>query len=275
MKQTPKSKIVVVDDDFSVRSLMKILFEKNNMICQTFERGKDAIAELQQNPNYQLILLDVNMEDENGFDVAAQIKKESIISEIPIIFLTGNTSPEDKRKGFAVGCVDYISKPFDKTEVLMRVNLHLELEQRRKDTLDYAHILEERVQERTIEINQTRKALIISLASLAETRDPETGAHLLRTQAYTRIIAEELSQLDEYKDVLTLNQIHLIVESSPLHDIGKVGIPDHILLKPGRLNDEEFKIMKRHTKIGKDTLDSAIGILGENSFVRIASEIAF
>ena len=138
----------------------------------------------------------------------------------------------------------------------MRINLHIELAEHRKEAVNYAKKLEGRIIERTSELYQTRKALILSLASLAESRDHLTGMHIIRTQEYSKIIALELARLEKYNEIMTEQFINLIYETSPLHDIGKVGIPDKILLKKEKLTDEELEIMKTHVSIGKKTIDN-------------------
>jgi len=269
-------KIIIVDDDFGIRRLLETILNKNKAITKSFETGYDALQELKKSENeYDLILLDVNMHGISGFETASAILKENQYGYIPIIFITGNSNSEDKKIGFELGCVDYITKPFDTNEVLMRVKLHLELSYRRKEAVEYSNNLEKKVEERTFEINQTRKALINSLSTLAETRDNETGAHILRTQDFCKIIAVELSKLDKYKNIINHKFIELIYDCAPLHDIGKVGIPDNILLKPGKLTGEEFNIMKKHCYIGKKTLDSSSVLLKDTSFLDFASDIAY
>ncbi|OHD24794.1 MAG: hypothetical protein A2Y34_05895 [Spirochaetes bacterium GWC1_27_15] len=272
-----KSKyILVVDDDYTIRKKLEILLKKNGFNVNSFESGKEVIDELNINyDKYSLILLDVTMFGMTGFETAQEIKKDKRFDDIPIIFITGNADVEDKKKGFEAGCVDYITKPFDNNEVLMRVKLHLELAYRREEALNYAKTLEKKVEERTLEINLTRKALIVSLSSLAESRDPETGAHILRTQEYSKIIAAELVNYQKYKNVIDDLFIERMHDCAPLHDIGKVGIPDDVLLKPGKLTDEEFAIMKTHCYIGKKTLESGTNLLIDLSFLKFASEIAY
>ncbi|HOV15001.1 MAG TPA: response regulator [Spirochaetota bacterium] len=268
--------ILIVDDDYSVRKKLEIILSKNNLKSKSFDSGLSAIEELRSNhKHYSLILLDVTMEGLSGFDTAKKIKENPQFIDIPIIFITGNSDTEDKRIGFQVGCVDYITKPFDNNEVLMRVKLHLELSYRRELALNYARDLERKVVERTYEIQQVRKALIVSLSTLAESRDPETGAHILRTQEYSKALATELKNLPKYKDMINDHFIDRVYDCSPLHDIGKVGIPDNVLLKPDKLTDDEFNIMKSHSFIGYKTLISASDIPVDNSFLRFAADIAY
>ncbi len=269
-------KIIIVDDEASIRSFLERFLALNLYKVKTFSGGKEAQKELFRSKNeYDLMLLDVNLNNENGFDTAKIIKSKKEYKDFPIIFITGMAESDNIQKGFEAGCVDYICKPFDANELIMRINLHIELAERRREAENYAKTLEQRVIERTSELYQTRKALILSLASLAESRDHLTGMHISRTQEYARIIAEGLFELNKYKDILNEPIIHLIYETSPLHDIGKVGIPDGILLKKGSLTPEELEVMRTHVSIGKKTIDFAIDILGESLFFKTASDIIY
>jgi len=272
-----KASILIVDDDYGIRRKLETLLKSNDFNAISFENGKDALDELEKNDkeHYNLILLDISLSDESGFNTARKIKSNERLKDIPIIFITGSNDLEDKRTGFSLGCVDYIAKPFDNAEVILRIKLHLELAVRREEAVLYAHVLEDKIKERTLEILNTRKALIVSLASLSESRDNETGAHIFRTQEYSKILAEELRKTVKYSTVITNNFVENMYDCSPLHDIGKVGIADHILLKPGKLTIEEFEIMKSHCYIGKKTLETGIAMLGKSEFFNFASDIIY
>lgn len=268
--------ILIVDDDHSIRKKLEVILSKSGLKSNSFDSGELAIEELKSNYNrYDMILLDVTMGGLSGFETAKMIKESPDLVEIPIIFITGNYEPKDKKMGFEVGCVDYITKPFDNNEVVTRVKLHLELFHRRKEALNYAIDLQKKVLERTSEIRLVRKALIISLSTLAETRDPETGAHILRTQEYSRELAIELSKLPQYQGVVDEIFVERMYDCAPLHDIGKVGIPDYILQKPAKLTEDEFKIMRRHSYIGYKTLLSAADLPVNSSFLKFAADIAY
>ena len=139
----------------------------------------------------------------------------------------------------------------------------------------YTNLMIQELKARIHEIQTTQDVTILSLATTAELRDPETGAHIRRTQRYVKELANELKDLPDYKLVLTSENIELLFKSAPLHDIGKVGVPDAILLKPGKLTDEEFEVMKKHTTYGRDILQESEKILGSSSFLRFAKEIAY
>lgn len=269
-----KANILVADDDYGIRKVLELVLDSAGYEVKSFENGDQVLEELLVKPHYDLILLDVTMSGLNGFDLARAIKGDPVIADIPIIFITGNIESDDKKRGFAAGCVDYITKPFDKNEVLMRVNLHLELEFRRKQMANYTQELEKRVQERTYEINQTKKALIIGISNLAEFRDPETGSHIYRTREFSKLLAEGMRKLPKYRDIINDEFVELMYDCSPLHDIGKVGIPDTVLLKPGKLNDDEYTVMKDHAVIGSRALMSVTALLKDKSFIKFGASVA-
>jgi putative two-component system response regulator len=210
----------------------------------------------------------------NGYETCRRLKESSKTRSIPIIFLTSLATEDEKTRGFDLGAVDYITKPYHPGEVKARVHTHVNLKRSRDQLARQNLDLERMVEERTQEVLLTQAVTIESLATLAETRDNETGSHIRRTQHYVRTLAERLRSLSRFHDSLTTEILTLIYRSAPLHDIGKVGIPDRILLKPGPLTTEEFEVMKRHTIIGRDALLKAERGLGTSSFLRTAREIA-
>ena len=173
-----------------------------------------------------------------------------------------------------IGAADYITKTASAPIVTFRVRNQIQLALARSALEKQNEILERKVVERTREITQTQDATILTLATLAETRDSDTGNHIRRTQSYIRAIVEELATNTEFEDQLDDQMIEVICKSAPLHDIGKVGVPDAILNKPGKLTTEEFEVMKSHTTLGYEALQSAEAALGENSFLEIAKQIA-
>ena len=223
-----------------------------------------------------LILLDIMMPEMDGYEVCRRLKESDATRDIPVIFVTAKGEESDEMEGFRLGAVDYITKPISPPIVLARVKTQLELKKAREFLKNQNEILEEKVQERTRELQDTQDTTIVALASLAETRDNETGRHILRTQRYVRCLAEGLRSHPRFESALGDSAVvDLLYKSAPLHDVGKVGVPDRILLKPGRLTDEEFAEMKRHTIYGRETLLRAEEALGDNSFLRVAREIAY
>jgi len=264
--------IMIVDDtEVNIVILVEALQEEYDLIVAI--NGIEAIDILkEQKPD--LILLDIMMPEMDGYEVLSNLKKERNLGNIPVILLSAISDSDSKTKGFSLGAVDYITKPFDIIEVKARVKAQLKLEEARLVLENQKFVLEEMVKERTNLLERTNSAAIYCLAALAETRDPETGEHIKRTQKYTRELALELQSTDKYKEILTNEYIELLYKSAPLHDIGKVGVKDSILLKPGKLNHEEFEEMKKHTIYGEQSLKVGINELGEDSFLTLAKEIA-
>ena len=212
----------------------------------------------------------------SGHEVCEQLKADSRTREIPIIFLTAMTAVEDEKKGLEMGAVDYITKPISPPIVLARVATHLKIKAAADFLRDKNAFLEAEVARRTREVNAIQDVTIIAMASLAETRDNDTGNHIRRTQFYVKALAEHLKDHPRFSRFLTDPTINMLYKSAPLHDIGKVGIPDRILLKPGRFTPEEFEIMKTHTTLGRDAIQAAEDRLGmEVEFLHYAKEIAY
>ncbi|MDO5484590.1 MAG: response regulator, partial [Desulfovibrionaceae bacterium] len=264
---SPQRRILLVDDapenlrilSESLRSDYTIMFARN---------GKDALRLATEDPAPDIILLDIIMPGMTGYDVCSALKKSERTRDIPVIFITAQDSETEEAVGFSLGAEDYIKKPFQISLVRKRVANQLEIKL-------YRDSLRELVNERTHQLQITQEATIHAMASLAEWRDPETGVHIQRTRAYVRALAVHMSRLPEYAERLDTNAIHWLYLSAPLHDVGKVGIPDAILRKPGKLTPEEFEIMKTHTKLGRDVLAKAEQMLEGNSFLRVASDIAY
>jgi len=226
--------------------------------------GEAALKSVGKAPP-DLILLDVMMPGMDGFQVCRRLKATPAFRDIPVVFLTALSEDADEARGLALGAVDYIAKPFNPTIVKARVRNHLELEAHRGR-------LEELVERRTVELERTREAAIVSMALLAEYRDSETGRHIQRTKHYVLSLARTLSR--RYPEELTPANMELLFQSAPLHDIGKVAIPDSILLKTDKLTDEEFAQIRLHTTIGAEVIGKAEAQLGSNSFLRMAREMA-
>jgi putative two-component system response regulator len=262
-----KAKILIVDDTpDNIHVLMQALKDDYKVVAATNGEKALKMANAEEQPD--IILLDVMMPEMDGYEVCKRLKESVVTADIPVIFITALSESSDEEKGLAAGAVDFIVKPINPTLVKMRVQNHLELKKHRDD-------LESLVAERTRELELTQEVTIESLASLAEYRDPETGGHIRRTQNYMMELALQMRKTGKYDDILTDENIKMIYISAPLHDIGKVGIPDEILLKPGRLTDEEFSKMKEHTLYGHDAIVRAMKKAPEISFLSIAKDIAY
>ncbi len=272
---TEKQTILIVDDTPDNLTLMTGVL-KDAYKTKVANSGERALSIASTHPLPDLILLDIMMPGIDGYEVCRRLKGEPLTADIPIIFLTAKTEVEDEQKGFDVGCVDYITKPISPPIVLARVKTHLLLKSARDFLKDQNAFLEEEVARRTREVQVIQDVTIMAMCSLAETRDNETGNHIRRTQHYMRVLAETLRSNLKYAQVLDEATIELLYKSAPLHDIGKVGIPDRILLKPGKLTPEEFEIMKTHTTLGRNAILAAERMLqSPSSFLRYAREIAY
>lgn len=258
-----KSKIFAVDDDPTIlRQISLILGQKYEI--KLFKSGTLLLQYLMENRDEipDLILLDVSMPDLSGYEVITKLKRDSLLGDIPVIFLTASSDGESEAKGLELGAVDYITKPFHPKVLLSRIRTHLLNKEAQELTVSYASFLESEVERRTREIKKTQELIIYISTFLAESRDNDTGNHIIRTREYVKILTNHLKNYPRFRDYLTEKRIEMIYTAAPLHDIGKIGIPDSILLKPGKLTAEEFDIMKRHTTIGKEVIERAEKIVG-------------
>ncbi len=261
-------KILIVDDEIrNIRVLEGVLFPLDYTILAA-ENGQECLNSAEENlPD--IILLDIMMPGMDGYEVCTLLKQNAVTSKIPVIFVTALSDTKNETRGFEIGAVDYITKPISPAIVRERVKTHLALYNQNR-------VLEQKVQERTEELLCTRSVTILGLATLAEYRDNETGGHIIRTQRYIGKLLENLRENIEFRKKFNDEYMDLLFKSAPLHDIGKVGVPDNILLKPGKLTEDEFNEMKKHTQLGHDAIQIAESSLKsdeENSFLCIAREI--
>jgi putative two-component system response regulator len=196
-----------------------------------------------------------------------------VTADVPVIFLTAISDIDGKTNGFRAGGVDYITKPFDIVEVKARIRTHLSLRCTQLELAVRNEELEQRILKRTRELNLTQEVSIDAMANLSEYRDKETGKHIQRTKRYVKLLAEKMMMTPEFHEQLTLEFIDSLYLSAPLHDIGKIGIRDSILMKKGKLTAEEFEEMKQHTIIGYNAIRTASSRLGKNSFLKSAMEL--
>jgi putative two-component system response regulator len=265
-----RRRILIVDDmPSNIKILNDILRPDYNISVAT--TGPEALKVAAGQTPPDLVLLDIMMPDMDGYEVCAQLKTNPQTQGIPVLFVTALGEVEDETRGLALGAVDYITKPISPPIVKARINTHMRLK------LHQDH-LEDLVLARTRELALTQDVTIHSLAGLAETRDNETGGHIMRTQHYVRSLAIHLSRHPSFEQFLDEATSELIFKSAPLHDIGKVGVPDAILLKPGPLTPNEFEVMKRHAVYGRDAILKAEKLLkaqSSPSFLRLAREIVY
>lgn len=267
--------VLIVDDTPTNLSLMSSLLHPHYNV-KVAASGLRALKIAGDFPQPDLIYLDVMMPEMDGYEVCRRLKAEPATRDIPVIFLTAKSSVEDEQMGLALGAADYIAKPISPPIVMARTRTNIALKMASDVLKDKNVYLQSEVERRTNEIQYIQDVTILTMASLAETRDNETGNHILRTQHYVKVLAEHLKAHPRFSHYLSDSMIGWLYKSAPLHDIGKVGIPDHILRKPGRLDPEEFEIMKTHATLGMQAIQSAETRLGMNvPFLQCAKEIAY
>jgi putative two-component system response regulator len=268
-----RSSVLIVDDtELNVDILVEALGDRYDI--QVAFDGESALAIIAQSPP-DIILLDVVMPGMSGYDVCIKLKSKEETADIPVIFLTAMTDINDKARGFELGAVDYMVKPFAILEVQARLDVHLSLLNAKKALKQQNEILEIKVKERTQELTLTQSVIIEAMASLAETRDQETGDHVMRTRFYVQLLAMRLKGHPRFSRYLSDVDPDDLGKAATLHDIGKVGVPDHILLKPGRLTPDEFEEIKKHTTYGHSILSKLVKRLPSNMFLKLADVIAW
>jgi len=270
-----KPTILVVDDTpDNIDLLCDILGESYRTKVAT--SGERALKIANGDAKPDLILLDIMMPGMSGYEVCMALKANDATRDIPVIFVTAMSEVTDEQKGLELGAVDYLTKPVSAPIVLARIKTHLSLKRVHDFLKDQNQFLESEVVRRTREIAALQDVTIHAMASLAETRDNETGNHIRRTSHYVKELAEHLREHPRFGYFLSETNIELLFKSAPLHDIGKVGIPDRILLKPGRFEPHEFEIMKTHTTLGRDAIAAAEKEMGYTvDFLKFAKEIAY
>ncbi|MFI3217171.1 MAG: two-component system response regulator [Methylococcales bacterium] len=271
-----KFNILVVDDTPDNLIMMSELL-KDEYKVKVANNGEKALKISQSQTPPDLILLDIMMPVMDGYEVCRQLKANPQTQHIPVIFLTAKTDATDETKGLEIGAIDYITKPINPAILMARVKTHLDIKRMQDFLRNQNSFLEAEIIKRTREITAIQDVTIHAMASLAETRDNETGNHIRRTQNYVRVLAQKLRHHPRFSHFLDDdNIIELLYKSAPLHDIGKVGIPDKILLKPGRFEPEEFEVMKQHPALGRSAILNAEYELGlEVPFLKYAKEIAY
>jgi cyclic di-GMP phosphodiesterase len=244
-------KILIVDDDEISLIVAKKVLENDHHEVALAENG-DAALEILRSNDVQVVVSDWNMPKITGIDLCRYLRSGPSIGYIYFIMVTARSSKDDMIVGLSAGADDFISKPFEPAELLARV----------------------RNAERVLAL-ETTSVTLFSLAKLAESKDADTGEHLERIRAYSLVLAEHIANASDLREQLPPHFPDLIYQTSPLHDIGKVGIPDYVLLKPGSLSDDEWKVMKRHTEIGAETLDAALKQYPNAAYLRMARDIAW
>jgi putative two-component system response regulator len=243
-------KILIVDDNAIALEVLRNVLQRAGHEVRAARGGREAL-ELIRCGEFSLVVSDWEMPGLSGVSLCQAVRDEDLPRYVYFILLTGHDTNQDKIAGLDAGADDFITKPFDAAELAARV----------------------RSAERMLTL-ETRDVAIFAMAKLAESRDPETGAHLERVQRYCKILTQGLRRAGRFPGQVDDEFVRLIYLTSPLHDIGKVGIPDCVLLKPGRLSDHEFEIMKTHTTLGGQTLEAALRQFPGVEFLRMARDIA-
>jgi putative two-component system response regulator len=270
----PTATVLIVDDlPDNLAVLGEILLPEYRVLVAS--NGERALHIAAGKTRPDLILLDVMMPRMDGYEVLARLRADPDTRDIPVIFVTAMNAQEEEERGLELGAADYISKPLRPRIVLARVHTQLQLKRASDLLRDRNVFLQAEVERRMGENQLIQEVSIHALARLAEIRDSETGNHLRRTQGYVRALARRLQKNPCFAEQLTDRTLDLLAKSAPLHDIGKVGIPDYILLKPGRLTPEEWEVMKTHAKLGSDAIEQAErDALRPVAFLTLAKEIA-
>ncbi len=266
--------VLVVDDVPENLTVLGELLVREYTV-RAANSGPAALRLAATHPRPDLILLDLMMPGMDGYEVMRRLRDDPLTRDIPVICVTALNATEEEERGLSLGAVDYIAKPLRPPVVLARVRTQIELKRARDKLANQNAFLEAEVARRMRENQCAQDASIHALARLAETRDPETGNHILRTQEYVRRLGQLLCKHPRFAASLDEHEIDLLAKSAPLHDIGKVGIPDHILLKPGRLDAAEWEIMKTHAAIGAEAIERAEADAQQPiEFLAVAKQIA-
>lgn len=269
-----KQVILIVDDQpINLSMLSQLLSDKYQV--RVANSGKRALDVVKTNPQPDLILLDIMMPNMDGYAVLSVLKSDASTQRIPVIFVTAMDALTDEEYGFSLGAVDYITKPIRPAILMARVDAHIKLKRANDFLYNKNDFLEQEISRRMEENLIIQNVSIRALAHLAEIRDPETGQHIIRTQSYVNILAQHLYKNHQYPDTINNSYIDLVTRSAPLHDIGKVGIPDHVLLKAGQLNADEWEIMKKHAEYGEKAIElTEQDVAQPVKFLTLAKEIA-
>jgi putative two-component system response regulator len=272
-KCADKQTIMVVDDTAENLKLLESMLEGEGYDVRVFPSGA-MMLKAAEKAVPDLVMLDILMPDMDGYEVCRRMRSSEVLRDVPVLFLSALTDVKNKVKAFDVGGMDYVTKPFQFEEVKARVKTHLLLRGALQELEGHRSGLEKIVAEKVREISESQLATITALSKLAESRDDETGYHIERTRTFCKILCEYLRRTPRYENSIDEEYVSDVYNASVLHDVGKVGIPDRILLKPDRLTPPEFDMVKTHTAIGARTLQAAHRRYPRNSFINMGIAIA-
>ena len=270
-----KDCIFLVDDNPVYLNSGRSLLEEKYAVV-TIPSGDKFLQLLQRTKTRpDLILLDVEMPGMSGYDTIKEIKAKPESADIPVIFLTGKGDPANELLGLSLGAVDYISKPFSPPLLLKRIELHLLMQSQKNELREFNENLSEIIDKRTNDISQLQNAIILWAADMVEFRDEATGQHVERVQQYLKLLLDAMKKNEDYAGEAACWDNAAFLKSAALHDVGKIKIRDDILLKPGRLTDEEFNIMKSHALYGKLLIESLQEKVPNETFLDYAKTLAY
>lgn len=268
----PRKKIFLVDDNITNLTVGKNALSELYDIF-TIPSGEKMFKILEK-VMPDMILLDIEMPEMNGYEILKRLKEREETKQIPVIFVTAKGDTGSELEGLELGAIDYISKPFSPPLLLKRIEVHLLVEDQKKALGHYNENLEEMVLEKTRTVLELQNVILKTMAELVEFRDDETGGHIDRTKNYLEILVNALTGKGLYKELVDTWDQELLVLSAQLHDVGKISIRDSILLKPGRLTEEEFSEMKKHTTYGVRMIERIIKGTSQNAFLSYAKTLA-
>ena len=242
------ARVLIVDDEEKNRKLISVILDKNGYESAQAVNGMEALS-MMDSGEYDLVLLDVMLPEIDGYDVCRQLKKNARSSTVPVIIITSLSDRNSRLKGLEAGASDFLTKPIDSTELLLRCNNLLKVREYENILADYNRQLTFQVEQKTHELKESYRDTILRLTKMSEYKDEETTMHIRRVSLYCAEIANKIGWSSEDTEIIEL--------ASPMHDIGKVGIPSEILLKRGKLSDVEFSLMKTHAEIGAEILSGS------------------
>jgi len=270
--KTEKELIILVDDNpTNLRTGINVLSEKYSVATAP---SAEKLFGLLENSAPDLILLDIDMPEINGYEAIKILKAKEETKDIPVIFLTGKTESGDELKGLSLGAIDYITKPFQPPLLLKRIEVHLLVKKQTVELKNFNDNLQKMVEEKTQNVLELQDALLKTMAEMVEYRDDITGDHVERTQRGVQILLEEIESSGLYREETRGWNANLLLQSCQLHDVGKISIGDDILKKPGKLNDDEFEKMKQHTVFGEEIIKKIESMTKENDFLKYAKIFA-
>jgi len=267
MRQEARDVILIVDDIEINRIILAEMLQDDYDIVEAGNGAEACKLLFEEDLSPTVVLLDIMMPDIDGFEVLKRMRKSNSTKHIPVLFITAADSDESESLGLKSGAADYITKPFNHDVVRARVDNHVNLAR-------YRYRLEQLVAKKAAEVTRTYEQTLEILATIIEYRNLESGAHIRRTTLLTEVLITKMLEIEKFRSALLAQNVLSLVKASALHDIGKIGITDSILLKPGKLSPEEFDIIKSHTGIGSDIIDSISATLPDNDmYLKYAKDI--